>query len=81
MTLLTSEMRKARKVHQCIWCGEMVHAGEQYRYYSIVFEGELQSNHMHPECFAACNEELLDSRENEFTPYEHERPDTEGGEG
>ncbi len=70
--VLRDETRKARKEHRCIWCGEVIVVGNSYRYQSGVFDGEIQGNHWHAECFRAAAEEC--DWEFEFIPYENDRP-------
>lgn len=68
--LLCDQTRTARKHHLCIWCGEAINPGEQYRYQRIIFDREPQSNSWHPECFSASSQDdLLDG----FEPYVQER--------
>lgn len=73
MRLISDEVRTARKPHRCIWCGQPISAGEQYRYQRLIFDGEPNSNHWHPECFDAVDWSSGDY-EDGFTPYEGERP-------
>jgi hypothetical protein len=42
-----------RKATGCAWCAERINAGEKAQSRSYVFEGEMQSDHMHPECYDA----------------------------
>lgn len=42
-----------RKAHACAWCGERIAAGERVQARSYHFDGALQSDHMHPECYQA----------------------------
>lgn len=42
-----------RKNHQCCWCGERINAGEKAQARSYRMDGDLRSDHMHPECNTA----------------------------
>lgn len=64
----------ARKAHRCIWCGQTINAGEPYTYERSVYDGAMQSHHWHPECLTACHDEMRESRDEEFLPYENARP-------
>ena len=71
-TLLSETYPIARKEHRCIWCGQMIHKGDQYIAERSVFDGDMQNHHWHYEC-------LTDARsgqdsEWEFMPYSNERP-------
>lgn len=68
--------RKARKPHRCIWCGEMIVAGECYEYERSVFEGDPQSNHWHLECTEDCKAQMADEPGCfEFDPWSAPRPE------
>lgn len=41
---------KARKLHRCVWCYEMIEPGEKYMRQVGTFDGDLQSNAYHLEC-------------------------------
>lgn len=74
--LISSEVRKARKPHRCIWCGEAISPGETYRHERSTFDGEFQAQDWHPECDDAFAEEIRyqGGSELEFDPYENKRP-------
>ena len=76
MTIIADETRKARKAHLCIWCGQQIKAGEAYRRQRLVFQGDIQSNSWHPECFDSVD---WQEYEDGFSPYEGERPSLSGG--
>ncbi len=71
---LTSEIRKARVEHKCVWCGEQILKGEKYFYNTGLFDGDWQSNHWHEECIEAAREELRGNYDEEFCPYTRSRP-------
>lgn len=70
-TLLTHELRKARKPHRCIWCGHPIAIGDTYRYQTVVFECAVQSNKYHTDCFDSIDWRDVDEG---FMPYDNERP-------
>jgi hypothetical protein len=73
--LISSEVRKARKPHRCIWCGQPIVAGEKYRHERSTFNGDFQVQDWHPECDDAFAEVVrYEGGEAEFSPYENDRP-------
>ena len=73
--LLSSDERKARKQHRCVWCGEKILKGEKYRHEKSVYDDQMQDQKMHMECVKAADAYFKETREEEFDPYEHERPE------
>ena len=73
--LLGDAVRKAKKEHQCIWCGEPIKAGDFFRDERSLYEGQFQHHRWHPECDKAAAEYFADG-ESEFTACENERPAT-----
>ena len=69
---LKETKRTARKPHVCIWCGEVIDAGESYWDESSVFDGGMQHHKWHPECRDDADESLL--LDETFVPYAAERP-------
>ena len=63
---------KARKIHRCIWCGEDIPIEEQHVYDVGRYDGHLQHNRWHSECYASAGE-LWDEMDGEFEPYSNER--------
>lgn len=55
---------KVRKNRRCAWCSERIEKGSIARARTYVFDGELTSDHMHPECYnamsASPNEEICE---------------------
>lgn len=47
------QTRVAQKEYVCIWCGEKINSGDLTTVQSGKFQGELQRNRYHPECFEA----------------------------
>lgn len=71
--LFSESFPKARKIHRCIWCGETILVGQEYRRENSVYDGRFQDHAWHLEC----NEDAADyfaSDEDEFLPYSAERP-------
>lgn len=63
----------ARKPHRCTWCGQEIAKGERYDMWKSVDDGWF-TNRMHPECVEACDEECREFHDNEYHPYDNERP-------
>lgn len=63
----------ARKEHQCTWCGQPIAKGESHQMWKSV-DGGWFTNRMHPECVQACNEECSEWNDDEYHPYDNERP-------
>ena len=80
--LIAEEMRKARKPHRCIWCGEPIAIGDRYVHERSIFEREAQSHDWHPECIKAMREAAGEEPCHElfFDPYQNERPAMIGSE-
>ena len=70
-------LRTAHKDHKCTWCAESITKGEQYHYWTSVDDSWSVSK-MHPECFVACHDELAYWGDNEYSPYDNERPNVDG---
>jgi hypothetical protein len=51
-TLFSEKVRVARKARPCVWCGERIAAGDQYKNVTFVYDGDFQNQHFHPECHA-----------------------------
>ena len=79
MNVLTDEIRTARKIHKCIWCGKGIDHNERYHYFAGPHDGKFQTNHMHIECFDQMEEEAQHwgPDDFEFVPYVNERPEEE----
>jgi hypothetical protein len=68
----------ARKDHRCIWCGETIEKGLQYKHEISKYEDVLQDHKWHTECVEAA--EYAFQFDEEFIVYENERPVvTDGG--
>ena len=71
-----SEMRTAKKAHQCTNCGEEIVIGEKYVRWMSVDDGKGFANKMHKECIAS----LIDENGAgfwEYSPFSGERPNAE----
>lgn len=73
-TLFSLIDRRAAKNHRCIWCGEEIERGERYRDERSVYDGNIQRHRWHPECQVDSENYFRESGEEEFDPYENERP-------
>jgi hypothetical protein len=47
---LSAKVVIVRKPHSCGWCAHRIEVGEHANFRSYVFDGDLQSDWMHPEC-------------------------------
>ena len=72
--LLSMVTRRAAKKHKCIWCGEAIEAGENYRDERSVYDGDMQSFHWHLECRGGAEAGWQGGDDGEFMPYSQERP-------
>lgn len=70
----TLETLKARKPHVCMSCGQRINVGETYNRWRCFDGGDVGTNKMHPECYAAHCSDADGYGTWEFTPYSHERP-------
>ena len=70
------ETHKARKVHRCDSCGELINPGDEYKRWRCYDCGDVGTVKMHPECLAMhqADAEKYGDREWEYSPYSHERP-------
>lgn len=69
---LSDKTQVARKDHHCIWCGEIIKAGQAFHANAGKYEGKFQYNCYHPECWrVACD--LFRSGDDCFDPYTFER--------
>jgi hypothetical protein len=73
-TLLAEAFPAAKKAHRCIWCGESIPIGEKHRHEKSIYCGTFQDHRWHLECRDAANAELFDQGEEEFAPFDNERP-------
>ena len=78
--LFSMNDRKARKQHRCIWCGQAIKPGDHYIDERSVYDGAIQRHRWHPECRGAADDYFRDFNEEEFTPYDNERPLTPAAE-
>lgn len=73
-TLFSLDQRKAKKEHQCIWCGQKILVGEPYKDERSVYDGNIQRHRWHPECSDDSEKFFRESGDEEFDPYQNERP-------
>lgn len=67
------EKLKARKLHRCMSCGEVIAAGGTYYRWRCYIDGDAGTNKMHPECYEMHD---ADGGEWDYSPYNYERPQT-----
>lgn len=72
--LISERTHKALKRYRCIWCGEQIPMGTRYVREFSVYDGDVQKHKWHPECKDAAEEFFRESGEDEFAPWENERP-------
>ena len=72
--LISERAHKALKRYRCIWCGEQIPVGTRYVREFSVYDGDVQKHTWHPECKGAAEEFFRESGEDEFAPWENERP-------
>jgi hypothetical protein len=75
---------RCRVTRKCIWCGEMVYAGELehlHQYKMDETDDLLHTDHFHPECWDAATKFFWDSYADTFTANIHKRGSTELQEG
>ena len=72
--LFSSDGRKARKQHRCIWCGQAISPGDTYVDERSVYDGSFQNHRWHPECKEYANEDMLDGGDCEFLAWSNDRP-------
>jgi hypothetical protein len=75
-SLIANSTQKAKKEHRCTWCGQQILVGDEYVRIRGVFEGEPQTDKLHPECDDAASEYFREWGADEgYSPYENERPE------
>ena len=75
--LISETKPKARKDHECIWCGERIDNGDRYVRVVYNFHGDFNSDAYHPECSDASKEYLTLNDTDEFMPGEYVRGSAE----
>lgn len=75
--LFSSDTRKARKNHDCIWCREDILTGETYQDERSVYDGNIQRHRWHPECQKASFEYFREAWGPEFDRHAFKRGTTE----
>ena len=75
--LLSHTTPKARKAHKCIWCGEIILAGEVHQHQAGKMDGDFQDSRYHNECFTAAARYWLDGVDSSFDPHSFKRGTTE----
>ena len=57
------KIKKSRKTYQCEWCATTISLGESYVSRTYIYEGDLDRDRWHPECWDAsgkCDDDRLD---------------------
>jgi hypothetical protein len=72
--LISERTHKALKRYRCIWCGELVLPGTSYVREFSVYYGDVQKHAWHPECRDASAEYFRSGEDDEFMPWDNERP-------
>ena len=76
-TLLSEAHPKARKDHQCIWCGQTILKGTVYRSERSVYDGSMQNHKWHMECDLDARSYFKGSFEEDFDAGAADRPPME----
>jgi hypothetical protein len=76
--LISERTHKALKRYRCIWCGESILAGQQYVREFSTYCGDIQRHNWHPECKEAADAYFQEGHDDEFSPWDNERPPTAG---
>ena len=71
--LCIREIKKCRKAHTCIWCGERINAASGTVYQTSVYYNEFQASYYHHECYNAGNDYDWEQADNEFEPGSFKR--------
>lgn len=72
MIILTDKEIVPRREHKCIWCGESINVEENCQFQKVIYDGGVQNNYWHDECYnavlgtgARCGGEEIDFGEHE----------------
>jgi hypothetical protein len=65
-----SMIRRARKDHECTYCGELIEKGSDYTFQDGHHDGSWFTSKMHDECF----DDFCTNGDGEYTMYDNERP-------
>lgn len=71
--LLSKTTPRAMKEYRCIWCPEKIEKSAVHVHEVSKYDGELQDNRWHPECWIAAQQWFIEYRAEEFSPHEFER--------
>lgn len=75
--LISETEPKAKKEHECVWCGETIKVGERYTRITGTYYGDFDSQAWHPECSDASKKHFSENDEEEFTPGDYVRGSTQ----
>lgn len=73
MHVFKSTNQIAKKEHRCTWCSQRILIGEKYARWANVDDSFFVSK-MHEECVGAMLDEFRETGDNEYLPFENERP-------
>lgn len=73
-TMISERTHRAARRYCCIWCGELILQGTLYVREFSTFDGEIQNHAWHPECRDAADAYFQTGENDEFSPYDNERP-------
>lgn len=62
-----------RKPHRCAWCAETILKGTTAQFRAYVFDGNMTSDWMHPECYTAMLASPPEAYCDGFMPGDFER--------
>ena len=71
--------QRAKKEHQCSWCGQKILKCEIYELFRWFSNGDAGTCKLHPECYEDMHKEIIAQGESwlEFSPGDYERPHKE----
>lgn len=79
MAETATETHQAQKRHRCDWCWQFVEVGEEYKRYRSFYQGNAGTVRMHPECYDAMQDAIIEEGGwLEWTPGQ-ERPEKKTG--
>ena len=72
--MISERTHKARRRYRCIWCGESILPDTKYVREFSVYDGDVQKHCWHQECKDTAHKFFREEGEDEFAPWENERP-------
>jgi hypothetical protein len=71
------EIKKSRKSHRCLWCGQEIPIGSTYWEFANKYDGDFNCDAFHPECWDACDRNAYERDDGTYEPYRNHRGMTE----